>query len=258
MASKAARVAGLVTLLCAAAASPLQAADCQLKDTVRLRLFETKPSDLFTPAAAPVITTSYRLGEPFDVKLGELVLRRQVNPAGQTATFAEDVEYGTSLPFTTKYTLQKDHAYTLLDIPSAPTLRALVLPTQKEGTDEYLFLNAEGRLCEHALTYVHWNENISYRAGSYHAKPDVAATLTTGTPDATRGDNTAIILAGIDAAGIDFTTRASVDGKMGEAQHRAFDRRNGQLDIDGFKLKIEEIREDGLRLSVVGEPGAPD
>lgn len=247
---------GAAALLCAAAPA-LHAADCGLNDRVRLQLFSTTPTELFTPAAAPVVTTSYHLGEPFDVKVGEIVLRRRIDPAGETASFSENVSYGSRLPFTTRFELDKDEVYTLLGIPAAPELRALVLPTREEGTDEYLFLDAQGRLCEHALRYVHWNGEISYRAGSYHATPDIAATISTGTPDASQGDGTTIVLAGIDSIAIDFTARSSVHGRMGEARPASFERRPGQIEIAGFTLKIEEVRDDGLRLSVVGEPAAP-
>ncbi|NGY04567.1 hypothetical protein [Solimonas terrae] len=231
-----------------------QAADCNLEKQVVLQLFATKPSDLFTPAAAPVVTTSYRLGEAFDVKVGDVILRRQINPAGETASFADDVSYGSSLPFTVKYKLAKDQSYTLLAIPAAPDLRALVLPALHDGMDEYLFLTKDGQLCEHVLTYTHWNEAINYRIGSYKASPDIAATIATGTPDASLGNGTTLILNGIDAAAIDLSSRVAANGKMGEATHQAFDRSLNEIQFAGFRLKIESVTSDGLRLSVVGEP----
>lgn len=230
------------------------AADCDLKNQVVLQLFTTKPSNLFTPAAAPVVTTSYRLGEAFDVKIGDVILRRQINPAGETASFAADVTYSSGLPFTTQYTLAKDQSYTLLAVPAAPQLRALVLPALHDGVDEYLFLDKDGQLCEHALTYTRWNENINYRIGRYKAHPEIAATIATATPDASLGDGTTLILNNIDAAAIDLSSRVTTDGKMGEATHQAFDRNQSEIQFAGYRLKIESVSADGLRLSVIGEP----
>lgn len=234
----------------------VQAADCGLKKQLVLKLFETTPADLFTPAAAPVVTTSYRLGEAFDVKIGDIVLRRQIDPAGQTAVFPATVQYRASLPMTARYTLEKDQPYTLLDIPQMPGVRALVLPEVHEGLDEYLFVDAQGRLCEHALLYKRWNGQIAYRTGSFQATPDVAAAVTNGTPDTSRGNGIAIILNAIDAVGFDLSSRVTVDGKMGEAQHRSFDRQAGEIDFAGFHLKILATSDTGMTLSVTGEPEA--
>ncbi|NKF22343.1 hypothetical protein [Solimonas marina] len=250
--------AALIALL-AVTAVPAYASDCDLEDTVVLKLFSTTPADLFAPAAAPVVSTSYHIGQSFDVKVGDVLLRRMISPAGQTASFADDIQYGSRLPFTKTYKLAKGQPYALLDIPAAPQLHALVVPSDDSGTDEYLFLDSQGHLCEHALKFVHWNENITYRAGTYRAKPDTAATISTSTPDdRTQGDGTTIVLNGIDAAAIDLTTRKTVDGTMSAAQHASFDRSNPEIHIDGFVLKVDAVRDDGMTLSVVAEPKPAD
>ncbi|MGH8445263.1 MAG: hypothetical protein ACREVL_08345 [Solimonas sp.] len=249
-----ARIAPLFAALALLAAGGAQAADCGLQDKVALRMFVTKPKDIFGASAEPVVTTSYRLGEPFDVKAGDLVLRRQISPANEIASFAEDVVYRSGIPFSTRYTLGKDQRYTLLKVTPAPALRALVLPALHDGDDEYLFLDAQGKLCEHALVYERKREYLVYRAGSYHAEPDVAATIAPGTPDATSGTGDAIVLSSLDPAALELSMRKSVDGRMGDAQKQSFDVRSAQIDIAGYGLRINSIKDGVASITVVSEP----
>src|SRR3546814_15632664 len=107
-------------------------------------------SDVFSSDLAPVTTTSYRLGEDFAVKVGDRVLRRQINPAAQSAVFDQPVRYRARLPLTASYALEKGKPYSLLGVPQLAGIHALVLPSLHEGLDEYQIGRAScrDRVCQ--------------------------------------------------------------------------------------------------------------
>lgn len=245
---------GLAVVLYAAGLPPAQATDCRLQDTLPLKLFATKPDMLFNEAAAPVITRSYSPGQAFTVKTGEVLLRRQANPAAATARFATDIVYRTGMPLSPDYVLKAATAYRLLDVPRAPALKALPLPPRDEGIDEYLFLDREGHLCESVMVYKKKREFLSYRAGSYTATPDAAAQIAAASPDGSRGRGDALVLGSIDAAAIELISHPSVDGVMGEAVKQGFDRQKTLIEFAGYTLRIDAVGADALTLAVLGEP----
>lgn len=234
----------------------VHAADCQLKTQLPVAPLSSKPGDLFAAASTPVVTTSYRLGENFHVKVGDRVLRRQINPAGQSAVFSAAVRYRARLPLTASYVLEKDQPYTLLDVPQLPGVHALVLPQLHEGLDEYLFVDAHRQLCARVLTFARDSGKIRYRSNRYRATPDLAAHITTGIPDTARGQSIAITLTAITASQFVLDSQSSTDGKADEAQQAAFARDAVEFAFAGFQFQIQSVDDSTLSLSVVGEPDA--
>ena len=235
--------------------STASAADCQLADTVQLKLYATLPSDLFVDQVTPVAAPSYRLGEAISAKPGDVLLKRKVVMAGQFASFDQDVLYQSGMPFSTRYTLKAGEPYPLLQIPHAPGLYAISLPI-KEGNDDWVFINRNGQLCEKPMVFEHWHDFLTYRGGSYKATPDIAATISTASADsiADSTDGDTLIVERIDAAAIDLVLRRAVNGKMGAPEKASFDIASKEIEIGGYKLRVDAASPEALTVAVIGEP----
>lgn len=236
------------------AAQPAVAADCKLGDTLPLKLFATTPEMLFEAATEPLVMRSYQPGETLTVKPGEVLLRRQIEATATSARFDSDVQYRSGMPLSADHVLKAGTTYPLLAVTRAPQLRALQLPERKSGIDEYLFLNADGQLCERVMTYSHKREFLSYSAGSYHSEPALAARIEAATPSAGRGRGEAIALSSIDAIAFELIVRPSVDGVMGEAVKQSFDRQKRQIEFAGYTLAVDAGGGDNLSFKVLAEP----
>jgi hypothetical protein len=248
------RAAIVVAGLCSVSLTA-QAADCHLGDAVKLKLYVTQPSDLFVEQATAVASPSYKLGEAISAKPGDILLKRKVAMAGQFATFDQDVQYRSSLPFSTAYTLKGGQPYPLLQIVPAPGLYAISTPV-KSGNDDWVFLTHDGQLCEKPIVFEGWHEFLTYRSGSYKAQPDIAAKITTASPDSVADslDGDTLLVEHIDAAAIDLILRRTVNGKMGDAQKASFDIASKQIEIGGYKLRVDAASPDALTVAVIGEP----
>lgn len=234
------------------------AADCRLADTVPLRMYVTKPDDLFLPLAEPLAVPSYRLGEALTVKAGDIVLSRKVAMVGKLARFDADVAYRSRMPFSTDYTLKGGVDYPLLAISTTTRLHAIALKVSN-GNDDYVFVDGNGALCEKPMVYEHWHEYLTYRAGRYTAAPELAAHLLSTEPAAVEAgaDGDTILVDRIDAAAVDFSLRRTVHGKMGEAQKFSFDIHSKEVALGGYTLRLDAATPDSLTLAVVGEPALP-
>ncbi|WP_028080554.1 hypothetical protein [Solimonas soli] len=244
-----------VALLAAALSLPAAAADCDLADTLPLKLYATLPSDLFVAQAAPVASASYKLGETISARPGEILLKRKVTMVGQFASFEQDVQYESGMPFSTRYALKAGERYPLLQIPRAPQLYAISLPV-KEGNDDWVFISRDGRLCEKPMVFERWHDFLTYRSGSYKATPDVAAKIVSADPDSVADsiDGDTLIVERIDAAAIDLSLRRATGGKMGEAQKGSFAIGSKQIEFGGYRLRVDAAGADGLSVAVIGEP----
>ena len=135
MAAVAAALGGALSL-------PALAIDCHLADAVPLKLYATQPADLFVAQAAPVASPSYRLGETISAKPGEILLKRKITMVGQFASFAQDVQYKSGMPFSASYTLKHSaiRKYFQDGIDLTVSGRNLVVWTDYSGYDPELNL----------------------------------------------------------------------------------------------------------------------
>jgi hypothetical protein len=193
---------------------------------------------------------NYTLNQPFTVKPGEPVIRRQVKRAMRSFRFPQDVLYKADWFLAPKYRLEAGRKY----FASQETTSQLWAISFSDSTGAaYLFLDKDGHLCDHVGSYYSSNNNWVLLHGTYAAQPDVAAAGAEDV-DPNVSDGVAILLDKIDSVSVTLSIRRLVDGQYKDEGAQSFDTLSGQISIKGYKIRINSVANGQASFSVVEEP----
>ncbi len=232
--------------LCGASA-PAHAATCDFSRVP----WGIGKSPTFTSSSSNVdAAKNYTLKQPFTVKVGEPVIRRQLRKAAHILTFPQDVGYKSDWFLSPKYQLDAGRRYSVVQ-ESNSQLWALIFSDSTGAA--YLFLDKDGHLCDRVGSYYRSNGNWVLLHGNYSAQPDVAA-VPADEVDPGSASGIAILLDSLDAVSIGLSIRHMENGVYRDNIKQSFDNLAGVISIQGYQIKVNAVGNGEVSFSVIEEP----
>ena len=208
-------------------------------------------SPAFTSAVGNVdAAKNYTLNQPFTVKVGEPVIRRQVRKAAHTLSFPQGIDYKADWFLAPRYHLDAGRRYSVVQEPNS-LLWAIVFGDSTGAA--YLFLDKDGHLCDHVGSYYISNGNWTLLHGNYTAQPDVAA-APADEVDPSSASGIAILLDNLDAVSIGLSVRHMESGVYGDNVKLSFDNLAGVISVQGYRIKVNSVGSGEASFSVMEEP----
>lgn len=196
------------------------------------------------------VAKSYTLNQPFTVRPGEPVIRRQVRKAAHTLSFPQDIAYKADWFLAPKYRLDGGRKYSVVQETNTQ-LWAIVFGDSTGAA--YLFLDQDGHLCDHVGSYYNSNGNWVLLHGNYTAQPDVAA-KPADEVDPGSASGIAILLDSLDAISIGLAVRHMENGVYSDDVKQSFDNLAGVISIQGYQIKVNSVGNGEASFSVISEP----